>query len=57
MAKLEYERFQILRDELDVAMALSGCPTLETIDRSRVGTVSPLMSVLPPPIGPKVANR
>ena len=46
------EVLQILRDELDVAMALSGCPTLETIDRTRVATVSPLMSVLSPSIVP-----
>ena len=37
---------QMLRDELDMAMAMCGRPTLESIDTSLVGTVSPLISVL-----------
>ena len=42
---------QMLRDELDMAMAMCGRPTLESIDTSLVGTVSPLISVLPQPQG------
>ena len=48
---------QILWDELDVTMALCGCPTIDTIDRSLVGTVSPFMSVLSPAMAPLALDR
>ena len=38
---------QMLRDELDMAMGMCGCPTINSIDINVLGTVSPLMSVLP----------
>ncbi len=45
---------QMLRDELDVAMGQCGRPTIESIDSSLLGTISPLMSVLPQPQGLKL---
>lgn len=42
---------QMLKDELDMAMAMCGRPTIDSIDISLLGTVSPLMSVLSPPEG------
>jgi len=38
--------FEMLRHELDIAMGMSGRPTIDSIDISLLGTVSPLMSVL-----------
>ena len=40
---------QTLRDELDIAMGMCGRPTIDSIDISLLGTVSPLVSVLPQP--------
>ena len=40
---------QMLWDELDIAMGMCGRPTIDSIDISLLGTVSPLMSVLPLP--------
>ena len=37
---------QMLRDELEMAMGLCGRPTTASIDRSLLGTVSPLLSAL-----------
>ena len=37
---------RILRDELEMTMAMCGCPTLDSIGASVVGTVSPLTSAL-----------
>lgn len=45
------EVLQILRDELDLAMAMCGRPTIASIDRSVLGTVSPLLSALRHPQG------
>jgi isopentenyl diphosphate isomerase/L-lactate dehydrogenase-like FMN-dependent dehydrogenase len=42
---------QMLRDELEMAMSMCGRPTIESIDISLLGTVSPLLSVLHPPQG------
>jgi 4-hydroxymandelate oxidase len=42
---------QMLRDELEMAMCMCGRPTLQSIDRSLLGTVSPLQSVLQQPPG------
>jgi 4-hydroxymandelate oxidase len=42
---------QMLRDELEMAMRMCGRPTIASIDRSLLGTVSPLLSVLHPPQG------
>jgi isopentenyl diphosphate isomerase/L-lactate dehydrogenase-like FMN-dependent dehydrogenase len=42
---------QLLRDELEMAMGMCGRPTLASIDRSLLGTVSPLVSVLHQPQG------
>jgi 4-hydroxymandelate oxidase len=39
----------MLRDELEMAMGMCGRPTIESIDKSLLGTVSPLASVLSPP--------
>jgi 4-hydroxymandelate oxidase len=36
----------MLRDELEMAMGMCGRPTIASIDRSLLGTVSPLLSVL-----------
>ena len=38
---------QMLKDELSMAMAMCGRPTIESIDMSLIGTVSPLMSMAP----------
>ena len=40
---------QMLRDELDISMGMCGRPTIDSIDISLLGTVSPLVSVLPQP--------
>ena len=37
---------QMLRDELEMAMGMCGRPTIASLDRSLLGTVSPLLSVL-----------
>ena len=42
---------QMLWDELDIAMGMCGRPTVDSIDLSLLGTVSPLVSVLPQPQG------
>ena len=42
---------QMLRDELEMAMGMCGRPTIPSIDRSVLGVVSPLLSVLQPPHG------
>ena len=42
---------QMLWDELDIAMGMRGRPTIDSIDISLLGTVSPLVSVLPQPQG------
>ena len=42
---------QMLWDELDIAMGMCGRPTIDSIDISLLGTVSPLVSVLPQPQG------
>ena len=42
---------EMLRDELGRAMAACGLPTIDSIDISVLGTVSPLMSTLPQPQG------
>jgi 4-hydroxymandelate oxidase len=42
---------QMLRDELEMAMGMCGRPTMQSIDISLLGTVSPLLSVLHPPRG------
>jgi 4-hydroxymandelate oxidase len=42
---------QLLRDELEMAMGMCGRPTLASLDRSLLGTVSPLVSVLHQPQG------
>lgn len=38
---------QMLADELDIAMGMCGRPTIDSIDISLLGTVSPLVSLLP----------
>jgi 4-hydroxymandelate oxidase len=40
---------QMLRDELEMAMGMCGRPTVQSIDISLLGTVSPLLSVLHQP--------
>jgi 4-hydroxymandelate oxidase len=42
---------QMLRDELEMAMGMCGRPTIQSIDISLLGTVSPLLSALHPPQG------
>ena len=42
---------QMLRDELEMAMGMCGRPTIQSIDVSLLGTVSPLLSVLHQPQG------
>ena len=42
---------RMLREELDMAMAMCGRPTIDSIDISLLGTVSPLMSALKQPEG------
>lgn len=37
---------EMLRDELEMAMGMCGRPTIQSIDRSVLGTVSPLQSML-----------
>jgi len=39
---------QMLRDELETAMGMCGRPTMASIDRSLLGMVSPISSVLHP---------
>ena len=38
-----------LKDELAQSMGMCGRPTIDSIDTSLIGTVSPLQSVLGPP--------
>ena len=45
---------EILRDELCMAMGMCGRPTIDSIDMSLLGTVSPLMSVLSQPEGKRL---
>ena len=45
---------EMLRDELDMAMGMCGRPTIDSIDTSLLGTVSPLMSVLARPEGVRI---
>ena len=44
-----------LKDELAQAMGMCGRPTIDSIDTSLIGTVSPLHSVLAPPDWPRPA--
>jgi isopentenyl diphosphate isomerase/L-lactate dehydrogenase-like FMN-dependent dehydrogenase len=46
---------KMLRDELEIAMGMCGRPTIESIDRSLLGVISPLLSVLQPPDGVRFA--
>lgn len=46
---------KMLRDELEMAMGMCGRPTIESIDRSLLGIVSPLLSVLQSPDGVRLA--
>jgi isopentenyl diphosphate isomerase/L-lactate dehydrogenase-like FMN-dependent dehydrogenase len=46
---------KMLRDELEMAMGMCGRPTIESIDRSLLGIVSPLLSVLQLPNGLRLA--
>ena len=46
-----------LKDELAQAMGMCGRPTIDSIDTSLIGTVSPLHSVLAPPDWPRPARR
>jgi len=46
---------KMLRDELEMAMGMCGRPTIASIDRSLLGVVSPLLSVLQPPDGLRLA--
>jgi 4-hydroxymandelate oxidase len=46
----------MLRDELEMAMGMCGRPTVASIDRSLLGTVSPLLAVLPPPPGLQIPS-
>ncbi|MGE3536018.1 MAG: alpha-hydroxy acid oxidase [Candidatus Tectimicrobiota bacterium] len=39
---------EMLRDELEMAMGMCGRPTIQSLDRSLLGTVSPLCAVLQP---------
>ena len=45
-----------LRDELAQAMGMCGRPTIDSIDTSLIGTVSPLQSVLSPPAWPPTSQ-
>jgi isopentenyl diphosphate isomerase/L-lactate dehydrogenase-like FMN-dependent dehydrogenase len=47
---------QMLRDELEMAMGMCGRPTIASIDRSLLGTVSPLLSVLQQPPGLQIPS-
>jgi isopentenyl diphosphate isomerase/L-lactate dehydrogenase-like FMN-dependent dehydrogenase len=42
---------QVLRDELEMAMGMCGRPSIASIDRSLLGTVSPIASFLHPASG------
>ena len=44
------------RDELEMAMGMCGRPTIASIDRSLLGTVSPLLSVLQQPPGLQIPS-
>ena len=46
-----------LKDELAQAMGMCGRPTIDSIDTSLIGTVSPLQSVLGPPGGLRVPRH
>ena len=46
----------MLRDELEMAMGMCGRPTVASIDRSLLGTVSPLLAVLQPPPGLQIPS-
>jgi isopentenyl diphosphate isomerase/L-lactate dehydrogenase-like FMN-dependent dehydrogenase len=46
----------MLRDELEMAMSMCGRPTIASLDRSVLGTVSPLLSVLHPPQGLQIPH-
>ncbi|MBI3329723.1 MAG: alpha-hydroxy-acid oxidizing protein, partial [Nitrospinae bacterium] len=48
---------QMLRDELEMAMGMCGRPTVQSIDISLLGTLSPLLSVLQPPQGLRLPQR
>lgn len=39
---------EMLRDELEMAMGMCGRPTVQSVDRSLLGTVSPLLTALQP---------
>jgi 4-hydroxymandelate oxidase len=47
---------RMLRDELEMAMGMCGRPTIASIDRSLLGTVSPLLSVLQQPAGLQIPS-
>ena len=47
---------QMLRDELEMAMGMCGRPTIASLDRSLLGTVSPLLSVLQQPPGLQIPS-
>ena len=47
---------QMLRDELEMAMGMCGRPTVASLDRSVLGTVSPLLSVLQQPPGLQIPS-
>jgi len=47
---------QMLRDELEMAMGMCGRPTIASIDRGLLGTVSPLLSVLQQPPGLQILS-
>jgi len=47
---------RMLRDELEMAMGMCGRPTITSIDRSLLGTVSPLLSVLQQPPGLQIPS-
>jgi len=42
---------EMLRDELEISMGMCGRATIASLDRSVLGTVSPLLSVLAPAAG------
>jgi len=46
----------MLRDELEMAMGMCGRPTIASLDRSLLGTVSPLLSVLQQPPGLQIPS-
>lgn len=47
---------EMLRDELEIAMTMCGRPTIASLDRSVLGTVSPLLSVLQTPPGLQIPS-